>query len=177
VSDPFDILGVAPAYDLDLEALAARHRELSRVLHPDRHASEPPGVRRQALSSAIAVNEAFRLLADPVLRAEALLLRLGVKLEEGDEKPTSQEFLLHVLELREGLAEAQQRGDALAVERLSQSFEERRAAIENELLLAFRPLRAGAVAPADVDAIGHKLGELRFVRRLQSEATAILDEL
>ena len=27
------------------------------------------------------------------------------------------------------------------------------------------------------DMIGHKLGELRFVRRLQSEAAAILDEL
>jgi molecular chaperone HscB len=177
VSDPFDILGLAPRYDLELELVETRHRALSRVLHPDRHASEPPGVRRQALSSAIAVNEAFRVLSDPVLRAEALLLRLGVKLEQADEKPAAPAFLMQVLELREELADAQHRGDAGAVERLGRSFDEREATIDAELCSKFGELGTRAVSPADVDAIGHKLGELRFVRRLHSEAAAILDEL
>lgn len=183
MSDPFETLGFEPRYDLDLELLEARHRDLSRVLHPDRHASEPPSVRRRALSSAIAVNEAFRVLSDPVRRAEALLLRHGVKIEEGEEKPASPDFLMQVLELREGLADAQRKRDANAVEQFGKSFDERSAALDAELRLAFGQLGAPtgegtpSVTPAEVDAIGHKLGELRFVRRLQAEVAAILDEI
>ena len=53
MADPFDTLGLEPRFELDLSALEARQRELSRALHPDRHAGAGAAGRRQALSRAI----------------------------------------------------------------------------------------------------------------------------
>ena len=83
--------------------LEKRHRELSRALHPDRHADKTPAERRHALGKAIEVNEAFRVLKDPVRRAEALLRGRGVHIEEGKEAPADPSFLMDIMELRETL--------------------------------------------------------------------------
>src|SRR5690606_32621777 len=78
VTDPFTILGIEPRFRLDLERVGARHRELSRALHPDRYVDRPANERRLALSRAIEVNQAFGIVRDPVRRALALLARHGV---------------------------------------------------------------------------------------------------
>ncbi len=39
--DPFATLGIEPRFDLDVRAVEARHRELSRTLHPDRYSGAP----------------------------------------------------------------------------------------------------------------------------------------
>jgi molecular chaperone HscB len=85
--NPFEALGVEPSFALDLAILEQRHRELSRALHPDRHAASGAGERRMALGRAIEVNEAYRILKDPVRRAEALLAQRGVATGEGKEPP------------------------------------------------------------------------------------------
>src|SRR5688572_21024439 len=99
VADPFLILGVEPRFDVALAEVEARHRELSRTLHPDRYVGRPSAERRVALSKAIEVNEALRVLRDPARRAEALLARRGVELPEGEEAKPSEDFLMDVLEL------------------------------------------------------------------------------
>ncbi len=63
MNDPFDLLGIAPRFDLDLPAIELRHRELSKALHPGSlHTGAPAAERRMALSRAIDVNEAFRVV-------------------------------------------------------------------------------------------------------------------
>jgi len=47
--DPFETLGLAPKFDVDLKAAESRHRELSRALHPDRYVKAPAAERRMAL--------------------------------------------------------------------------------------------------------------------------------
>src|SRR5262245_15377730 len=75
MTDPFETLGIEPKYRLDLKQVEARHRELSKALHPDRYVNKTPAERRLALSRAIDVNSAWRMVRDPVGRAEALLRR------------------------------------------------------------------------------------------------------
>src|SRR3954471_5694214 len=116
--DPFEALGVEPAFGLDLAVLEQRHRDLSRTLHPDRHAASGGAERRMALGRAIEVNEAFRNLKDPVRRAEALLARRGVQSGEGKEPPASPALLMEVMERREALAEIRSSRDAVALGRL-----------------------------------------------------------
>lgn len=178
MSDPFDTLGVSPAFDLDLSGLESRHRELSRALHPDRYAGRPPAERRLALSRAIDVNAALRALKDPVSRAEALLARRGVTLQEGDEPRATPAFLMEMLELGEELAAA--RSDLDEVIDIAARLEVREASVLAELSAAFARLDAkgafGAPSEMVID-IGRRLGELRYYRRLLAEARAMQDEI
>ena len=77
--DPFATLGIARAFDVDLAAVEKTHRELSRALHPDRYVGAPARASaRAALAKAVEVNEAWRVVRDPIRRAEALLALAGV---------------------------------------------------------------------------------------------------
>ncbi len=158
-------------YGLDSSALEERHRNLSRALHPDRHAASGAAERRLALGRAIEVNEAFRILKDPVRRAEALLARRGVASGEGKEPPASPALLMEVMERREALAEIRQRKDQAALARVSAEVRQ----LEQRALAAL----AEEFARANLDSakILKQIGELRYYRRFLDEAATIADDL
>jgi molecular chaperone HscB len=170
-SDPFEALGVEPVFNLDLALLEQRHRDLSRTLHPDRHAVSGAAERRRALGRAIEVNEAFRQLKDPVRRAEALLARRGVQSGEGKEPPAPPALLMEVMERREALAEIRLSKDQVALGRLIAEVEQDERRVRAELDRQF--------SDAQVDSVEilKKLGQLRYYRRFLDEAQAIADDL
>ena len=169
--DPFDALELEPKFSLDLAALERRHRELSKALHPDRYVDAPPAERRLALSRAIAVNEAFRALRDPLRRAEALLARLGAPRDEAAPGKASPAFLMEVLELREELAAAGKRRDRAALGALREAMERR----ERDALAKLAAALDGQPAP-ELERASALLGELRFVRRFLDEASLLEEE-
>lgn len=171
--NPFSVLGVEPRFDLDLEQVAERHRELSRALHPDRFATAGAGERRLALSRAISVNEAWRTLKDPITRGRALLELHGVRTSEEGEPPASQALLLEVMEAREGLAEVQASGDLQRLGAQRVTFAARQTAILGEISALFAALPAGEVSLQSAEPVRRKLAELRYFQRLLSE----IDEL
>ena len=183
MSDPFELLGIPARFDLDLAELAARQRELSRALHPDRYAGRGASERRQALGKAIEVNEAARVLKDPVKRAEHLLTRYGVTVGEGAERAVDADFLMEIMELREKLGELRRARDVAGVEALSQSVELRQRAVSERLDHGFRELSASG-GDAESAAGSHQLAqpllplvaELRYYARFFAEAHAILDD-
>lgn len=188
MNDPFETLGIEPRFDLDLKAVEARHRELSKALHPDRYARAPAAERRMALSRAIEVNEAWRAVRDPIKRAEALFRRLGVPSGETSEPNPSTDLLMEMMEAREELSEAARAKNMEAVHNLSlkMSLREREvlAALGRgfgELTLGLRVAQARP-APQAPDAgssteaarkLIHYLGELRYLRRFLDEVAAI----
>jgi molecular chaperone HscB len=171
VSDPFELLEIEPRFDLDLALLERRHRDLSRVLHPDRYAGRPSGERQQALGRAIEVNEAFRILRDPVRRAVALLARHGRTTDEADTPRADPTLLMEVMERREALAEARRSGNRDAVAKLGDSVRRRQGEIEADITTAF------GQKPPDLARIETLLGELRYHRRFLDEAGVALDDL
>jgi molecular chaperone HscB len=168
--DPFEALGVKPEFGLDLASLERRHRELSGALHPDRYASAGAGERRMALGRAIEVNEAFRILKDPVRRAEALLARRGVPSGEGKEPPASPALLMAVMERREALAEIRHSRNKAALTGLIAEVRELEAGVETALSGQF------AFDTPDAAEVLKRIGELRYYRRFLREAEAIADE-
>jgi len=170
--DPFATLGVERRYDLDLRALEKTHRELSRALHPDRHVGEAG--KRDVLSRAVEVNLAWRILRDPVKRAEALFSLHGVPVGEVNEPKSSPAFLMEVLEEREALDEAKQARDLSRVHEMARTIEARAQAVQNALTEAFSS--AGAHVEKLAAHIG-KLGELRYFKRFLEEVSAIEDKL
>jgi molecular chaperone HscB len=169
--DPFATLGIERRYDVEVEAVEKRHRELSRALHPDRYAAAPPGERRAALSKAIEVNEAWRVVRDPIRRAEALFALAEITVGETSEPKPTPALLMESLERREALAEAKARGDLRAIERLAGEVDGARRAAEGKLKDGF------ASADGGLAALVPLLGELRFHKRFLDEVSAIEDEL
>jgi molecular chaperone HscB len=175
--DPFATLGIPATFALDLAAVEKQHRDLSRALHPDRYVGRPAGERRMALGKAIEVNEAWRLVRDPVRRAEALLRRGGALVGEGDGgggggAPPA--LLLEMMERREALAEARAAADRAGLARLTAEMRQREARLLEALGQA---IDAPGGAPSELAGAVSLLGELRFVRRFLEEASAAEDEL
>jgi molecular chaperone HscB len=167
--DPFDTLGLEPTFDIDEQRVEDRYRELSRVLHPDKHVGEPPAQRRMALGKAVAVNEAIRVLRDPIARAAALLARLGALAEEGVEPKADPGFLMEMMEAREALAEARAARDPARVRTLAAAVQQKR---EKALAGLSRAFASADPAPTALPL----LGELRYYRRFLDEVGAIEDD-
>jgi len=171
MTSPFELLGVPLLFALDERELERRHRELSRALHPDRYAGRPSSERREALSRAISVNEAFRKLRDPLSRAEALLSQLGRDVSETNLPKPEPALLMRVMEQREELSAARRSGDRSRVERLAAR------AVEGAEEATERLADAFSEDPIPIEAVVKLLGELRYLQRLKEEASAALDEL
>lgn len=167
--DPFATLGLSRRYEVDLAAVEKTHRELSRALHPDKFVNAGASERRAALSKAVEVNEAWRVVRDPIRRAEALLELAGATVGEERASATDPEFLMEMLEQREALAEAKQAKDLARIHAMAKAIEERSRAVEQALGEGFTRGEAASLVS--------KLGELRFYRRFLDEVSAIEDEL
>jgi molecular chaperone HscB len=172
--DPFATLGIERKFDVDLAALEKTHRELSRALHPDRYAAAGASERRLALSRAVLVNESWRVVRDPVKRAEALFTLAAVPVGETHEPKPSGELLMEMLERREALGEAKDARDLARVHALGREMEERTLTVERALAEGFA--MAGK-NPEKLAALVPKLGELRYCRRFLEEVSAIEDAL
>jgi molecular chaperone HscB len=182
MSDPFATLGLEPAFDLDLGEVEKRHRDLSKALHPDRYAGRGAAERRQALGKAIEVNEAWRIVRDPLRRAEALLEKLGLAVEDGQEPKADPALLMDMLERREELASAARTKDADKLRKLARGVELAETALLGKLSAAFQraiSARNGTreASRGEGDEILAVLGELRYYRRFLDEAAALEDEL
>ena len=175
---PFDILGVEPRFDLDLKAVAENHRALAKTLHPDKHAGTSASERRLALGHAIDVNDAVRVLKDPIKRAEALFTRFGLGTGEVSEPKPSPALLMEMMEAREELAEAVRKRDIAEVRSLSARVNATKDAALVKLSEAFRqadckPNERTSILLAALPA----LGELRYAKRFADEVAAFEEAL
>jgi molecular chaperone HscB len=173
MTDPFEVLHIEPVFDVDLGAIEKRVRDLSRVLHPDRHAGASATDRRMSLGRAIDVNEAWRVVRDPIRRAEALVRRSGVTLTDSEGPKADPGFLMDFMEQREALSEAKRKGDAAEVERLAANVRAKDAEAISRLSAVFAAAGGDPARLPDVAAI---VGELRYYRRFLDEVGAIEDE-
>lgn len=164
--DPFALLGLPAAYDVDPAALERAFFERSKAVHPDRVVGAPAAERVVALSRSRALNDAYQLIKKPVSRAEYLLVRAGVTI--GDNERLEPAFLMEILELREELAEARAAGALARVEQLQRAMQARRAEALDAL--------SGLFAAGDLAAIKQRLIVLRYIHRYLEECDATLDE-
>lgn len=174
----FEVFGLAPRIDLDVEALEKKHRELALKLHPDRTRGDA-GQRRAALEQTTALNDAFKVLKDRVKRAFYLLKLHGVDLDREDlgaQKDMPLQFLEQVIELREALAETRQAKDVARAQAMGKGVDAQR---HEALELAMSALRALEKNPKDPQALqtaSHQLGRVRYFTRFLEEVALIEEE-
>ncbi|MGA1401207.1 MAG: hypothetical protein ACO38P_12560, partial [Phycisphaerales bacterium] len=101
-SDPFEVLGLEPRFELDAAAIDAAWMRRLRAAHPDRAGGGEE--HSEVARSAASLNEARSTLREPLARGEALLARRGHATGDASALPPS--FLPAMLALRERVEEA-----------------------------------------------------------------------
>ena len=166
--DHFELLGLPRAYAIDSTDLERLYRDVQARVHPDKHAHLADADRRLAMQWATQVNEAYRTLRDPLLRARYLLHLAGFDagIETNTAMPT--EFLIEQMELRETVAQAREEGDAAQLEELDRRMRHEMAAQQGELMQALDTKHDYARASEIVR-------QLMFHEKLLSEIDAALE--
>lgn len=128
----FDLFNLQPRFALPGDELDAAYRRLAAQVHPDRYANADPTEQRQALSLATNVNEAYRILRRPVLRAQYLLNLRGIDPIQGAPSVLPN-FLMEQMDWREGLSDAQAERDVTTLQRLYEQVHWRADVLLQEL--------------------------------------------
>ena len=116
VRDHFARFGLARAWRIDRDALEAAYLQRAAAVHPDRFVGASSAEQRAAMEASTALNEGYRVLRDPVRRAEYLCKLGGIDLDHtggpGGAPHMDQAFLMEMIERREAVAEARAAGAA-----------------------------------------------------------------
>ena len=158
--DHFARLGLPAAFDLKVPVLEQLYFGFQRQLHPDRFAGAVPKARQISQSQAVAFNEAYETLKDPLARAIYLLKLRGMAIEgEGAHTIHDAGLLDEQMERREALFEAI---DAAAVETIAAKARADAAACIDTVAAAF----------ANGDLAAARIGTLRlkYLVKLGEEA-------
>ncbi len=150
--DHFARLGIPVSFDVDRAALERGYFGFQRIVHPDRFAAKSPREKALSQAHAVAVNDAWEALRDPLSRAAYLLKLRGMPLPSDDQTVNDPELLMAALEDREALDEARsaaeldkvllgaERGFDSTVAALSRAFAEGELAKARALTLKLRYL-------------------------------------
>jgi len=163
----FELLGLAPAFRIDVTELDRAYRQLQTEVHPDRFAGGSDTERRLALQSSAHVNEAYRALKNPVRRAQYLLRLHGIDAVSETDTALPLEFLERQLERRELAADAQAAGDVPALSALLEDARAEGRALEDLLADLLDGEQAFAMARIQVR-------ELTFLAKLTGDLDGML---
>src|SRR5947209_6080946 len=118
----FELFGLQPGFELDAKALEVAYREIQSRVHPDRFAHAGDAERRASLQWTTRVNEAYRVLKNPVQRASHLLSLHGVDVAFETNTAMPAQFLMQQMELRESLENATRAKDVKSLDALQKSI-------------------------------------------------------
>lgn len=106
--DPFDLLGIEPAFELDIASLRGVVRRRIAMQHPDRISD--PFAQAEAVRDVARLNQAWAVLENQERRANLLLERMGGPAASED-RSLPPAFLQQMLEVREDMEQALASGD------------------------------------------------------------------
>jgi len=113
-SNFFALFDVPVSYDVDLDLVQQRYRDLQKVVHPDKFVNASDQEKRISMQQTSRINEAFNALRQPVDRAIYLLSLKGVDLNLENETTMDAGFLMEQMEMREALSDIHSADDPLA---------------------------------------------------------------
>ena len=165
----YQLFGLPVGFIIDTDELASRHRELSKIVHPDRFANASDQERRISLSQTTRLNEAFQTLKNPVSRAQYLLMLNGIDMQTERETTRDTAFLMQQLELREALEKVP--GSADPFEVIDTLLGQISAMIKK--LIARMAIQFEDASPEQLEAARESVRKMQFLNKLHSEAEAV----
>jgi len=152
---------------VDTDDLQKRFYALSRKLHPDRFTRRPPDEQQYSVDATAILNDGYRVLRDPLQRAEFVLKQEGFDIGEQRTKDVPPELLEEVFELNMALEEMRE-GDESARPQLEQA-RQRFVSMQDEIDAGLNSLFSRFDASQDRAVLGEIRGALnkrRYVRNL-----------
>jgi molecular chaperone HscB len=139
--DHFALFDLPRKLWIEMAGLEQKFLQLSWKLHPDNFVNAPADEQERSLKRSSEVNDAYRVLRDPVARVEYLLEIEGARKEGEHKQQAPPELLEEVFELNESLdelREAKESGADLAVlksrlESAEKSFQEKLGEVDEQL--------------------------------------------
>lgn len=158
--DPYELLGIDPAFTIDKANLRATVRRRVAASHPDRVTD--PVQQAEAVRESARVNAAGAVLEDDELRANALLARLGGPSADED-KSLPESFLARMLEIRMDMEAVMATGDAEGRRRLEAWADAERTGLVESVASLFVRLQAGEAVGGE---LRQQLNVWRYIERM-----------
>ncbi|MDH5435796.1 MAG: co-chaperone HscB [Gammaproteobacteria bacterium] len=169
----FELFALPVSFEVDSNTLSEHYRELQRTSHPDKFANATDQERRLAVQTAAHINEAFRVLNNPLERGKYLLSLQGINLDEETDTRMDPQFLMQQMELRESLESVRDTQDPLAkLASLLQEIENTMSDMIAELSVLFANANDEAYKQAR-----DTIRKMQFMHKLRDEVEELEEDL
>jgi len=170
----FELFEIPVSYDVDLNQVQHRYRDLQKAVHPDKYANASSQERRISMQQTSLINQALHTLKHPVERATYLLQLKGVDFSMDNETTMDASFLMEQMEMREKLERIREQNDPLAeLDTMSADVKSNMDNMADEFKRAY--------ASEELDDAREVVRKLQFLFKAKNEieeiAASIEDEL
>lgn len=170
MNNPFALFDLPVAFQVDSALLNERYLALQKSLHPDNFSAASAQEQRLAIQKSAEINDALRILKDPITRADSIIAINTGETENPEEKSNNDiDFLMQQMEWRETLENIENRQDTDELTAFAQEINQIRHAILSELSTAL-DAQQWDIARAITD-------KLRFIKKLQAEIERVEETL
>ena len=170
MNNPFALFDLPVAFQVDSALLNERYLALQKSLHPDNFSAASAQEQRLAMQKSAEINDALRILKDPIARADSIIV-LNTGEQENPEEKSNKDigFLMQQMEWRETLENIENRQDTDELTAFAKEINQTRHAILSELSTAL-DAQQWDIARAITD-------KLRFIKKLQAEIERVEETL
>jgi len=164
----FELFELPVSFEIDLQDLSQRYRELQRVVHPDKFVNASDRERRLSVEKTAAINEAYQILKSPQRRARYMLELQSVSFDDEKDTALDSAFLMEQIELREALSELSQTDDPMAS--LNNIMADIKKRIATVLLAIAEGLEQEQLDETQKNSLKQLIHKMQFLNKLQQEA-------
>ena len=170
MNNPFALFDLPVVFQVDSALLNERYLALQKSLHPDNFSAASAQEQRLAIQKSAEINDALRILKDPIARADSIIAIHTGEVENVEEKSSKDiSFLMQQMEWRETLENIENRQDTDELTAFAKEINQIRHAILSELSTAL-DAQHWDIARAITD-------KLRFIKKLQTEIERVEETL
>ena len=170
MNNPFALFDLPVAFQVDSALLNERYLALQKSLHPDNFSAASAQEQRLSIQKSAEINDALRILKDPITRADSIIAINTGETENPEEKSNNDiDFLMQQMEWRETLENIENRQDTDELTAFAKEINKIRHAILSELSTAL-DAQHWDIARAITD-------KLRFIKKLQAEIERVEETL
>jgi molecular chaperone HscB len=164
-ADYFELFDLPRGFEVNTQDLEQRWKSRVAAVHPDRFAGASDAEKRVAMQWSASINEAYRVLRDPLKRAQYLCDLAGVQTENLPNASMDMAFLVQQMQWREELERIRDSQDAKALTLLANQIEADRHGLQANT--------AALIGAQQWDEVVKRLQEWMFVEKLLQEIKSV----